>query len=282
MESLAFHIDIEPRLPWSEIAVSWLAEEGCNAFEETKNGIIAYGSSDDIKREILLTKIENWGAENNIILTTKLEIVPYQNWNAVWEADFQPVEVEDFLTILAPFHDKQGKKGMLIEIQPQMSFGTGHHQTTWMMSKALFEYNNLPNDVLDMGTGTGILAILAEKLGAKNILAIDIEEWSAENTRENAIRNNCTHITTLHGDIDQIADKKFGLILANINMNVLKAQFIEYSRSLLPGGRIIMSGFFETDVNDLLRHVEKFGFILEKKWNKESWAAIQLMRKEQT
>ena len=279
MDSIALHIDLNPKQPWTEIAISWLADEGCNAFEENEKGVIAYADSVDLDQNEIVEKVQNWAKENNIEALVKAKLIPHQNWNAKWESDFHPVEVEEYMTIVAPFHDKTDHKGLIVEIQPQMSFGTGHHQTTWMMSKALFEYGEVPNMLLDMGTGTGILAILAEKLGAKDILAIDIEEWSAENTRENAVRNDCSNIVTLHGDIDLIENKEFGLILANINKNVLKSQFEQYNKSLSDGGRIVMSGFFDTDVNDLLGHVEKFGFELEKKWNKETWAAIQLKRK---
>jgi ribosomal protein L11 methyltransferase len=278
METLALHISIEPRTPWSEIAIAWLSDEGCNAFEESANGIVAYGESDQILMKKIEEKLTIWSSENKIKTALKVERIPQQNWNALWESDFHPVEVENYLTILAPFHEKAGRKGMLIEIQPQMSFGTGHHQTTWMMSKALFEYGPLPSAVLDMGTGTGILAILAEKLGSTEILAIDIEEWSAQNTKENALRNVCSHITTLHGDVDLILGKKFGLILANINKNVLKSQMSQYASTLSENGRLIISGFFETDKNELIEFAQVHGFLLEKSWNKESWAAIQFKK----
>jgi ribosomal protein L11 methyltransferase len=279
MDTLVLHIDIVPPKPWSEIAILQLSEAGCNAFEETKTGLIAYASLDEVNKAELITSFQNWAKQNDIEFSLKSEIVKHQNWNAIWEADFQPVEVDEHLTILAPFHDKANRRGMIIEIQPQMSFGTGHHQTTWMMSKAIFEFGRLPNSILDMGTGTGILAIVAEKLGAQDILAIDIEEWSAQNTRENAIRNECKNIKTLHGDIDLIQGKSFGLILANINKNVLKAQFDKYAEALETNGRIIISGFFETDVEDMSSFTQNLNFEVEKKWSKESWAALQLKRK---
>lgn len=275
METLALHIEIQPRTPWSEIAIAWLAEKGCSAFEENEQGIIAYGDAKELKIEEIKEYLIDWTLQNSIATQLRIETMPHQNWNAQWEADFQPVVVEEYLTILAPFHDKNGHVGMLIEIQPQMSFGTGHHQTTWMMSKALFEYGDLPEKVLDMGTGTGILAILAEKLGANEILAVDIEEWSAENAQENAQRNACDKITTVHGDVESIQAEKFGLILANINKNVLKAQMETYFATLQKNGRLIISGFFETDVPELTDFASKLGFEFEKSWNKESWAALQ-------
>lgn len=278
MDTLVLHIDISPREPFAEIAISWLSDDGFNAFEETKTGIRAYAAVTEVEQNLVQKKIENWALENQIDVTLNIEILPHQNWNAQWESDFKPVEVEDFLTILAPFHPRENTKGLVVEIQPQMSFGTGHHQTTWMMSKAIFEFGKLPERVLDMGTGTGILAILAEKRGAEEIVAIDIEEWSAENSRENALRNNCSKITTWHGDVDLIDGQTFGLILANINKNVLKAQFQAYSKALLPNGRIVISGFFETDIDDMKNFAHEAGFSVEKKWSKESWAALQLKR----
>ncbi len=280
MDTIVLHIELLPLQPWREILISWLSEQGCNAFEETKEGLTAYGQADELDEKTIESKIRDWAKEKDIQLNVRVEVVPHKNWNALWEADFQPVEVEHYLTILAPFHEKKDRKGMIIEIQPQMSFGTGHHQTTWMMSKALFEYGDLPERVLDMGTGTGILAIASEKLGAQEIVAIDIEEWSAENTRENAVRNACEKIKTFHGDIDLIENQKFGLILANINKNVLKAQFQMYDQSLDEDGRIVISGFFETDVDDMTSFARNFNFEVEKQWNKETWAALQLKRKE--
>jgi ribosomal protein L11 methyltransferase len=281
MDSFAFHITLDPPKPWSEIAISWLSEFDFNAFEETENGIIAYTELDDQKaHELVKSKMDDWAKENNISVKTDIERIEQQNWNAVWESDFQPVNVEDKLHIIAPFHQKPATNGLVVEIQPQMSFGTGHHQTTWMMSKALLELDKIPESVLDMGTGTGILAILVEKLGAKDILAIDIEEWSADNTRENAKRNGCKNITTLHGDVDLIEHKKFGLILANINKNVLKSHMERYRDSLNKNGVLMLSGFFETDVQELLKFAESLGFVKQKMFVRETWAALQLELKK--
>ncbi len=280
MDTLAFHINPIPAQPWSEIAVSILADHGFNAFEDTEKGIIAYVDEESITSiEEIKDLLKQWADNASISCEIELERIEQKNWNAIWESDFQPVNVEDMLFIIAPFHEKPKTKGLVIEIQPQMSFGTGHHQTTWMMSKALMEFGRLPSKILDMGTGTGILAILAEKLGGKEIIAIDIEEWSAENTKENALRNNCVAIETFHGDIDLIENQKFGLILANINMNVLKLHMERYRDSLEPKGTLMLSGFFETDVPELMRIVESLGFERVKVFTKESWAALQLCLK---
>ncbi len=278
MDYLELTVNIQPRAPWAEILVSQLAELGFESFVDTENGILAYAqvAEIDIENTIKESILGHSGDEFQLDFESK--IIPQQNWNALWEADFQPVEVEDRMTILAPFHDKTNAKGIIVEIQPQMSFGTGHHQTTWMMSKALLDLPTVPKNVLDMGTGTGVLAILAEKLGAENILAIDIEDWSVENTKENATRNGMSGITAVHGDIDLIEGKTFDLILANINKNILKSHLHQYSASLLSGGMLMLSGFFETDVNELVEAANVENFTLQKVLNKETWAALILIK----
>ena len=160
---------------------------------------------------------------------------------------------------------------MIIEIQPQMSFGTGHHQTTWLMANALFELESMPSNILDMGSGTGVLAIIAEKLGAKEILAIDIEDWSVENAIENAERNQCKNI--------DVINQKFGLIIANINKNVLTSHMEQYALSLEKEGILLLSGFFESDVADLVNFASQFGLEKIEVYSKETWAGIKLIKK---
>jgi ribosomal protein L11 methyltransferase len=274
MDYLELTINIQPRNPWAEILVSQLAEHGFESFVDTENGVLAYAQVSEIDLENAINESILSSSTDDFQMNFETKIIPQQNWNALWEADFQPVEVEGRMTILAPFHDKTIAKGIIVEIQPQMSFGTGHHQTTWMMSKALLDLPKVPKNVLDMGTGTGVLAILAEKLGAENILAIDIEDWSVENTKENAVRNGAKGIVALHGDIDLIAGKTFDLILANINKNILKSHLNQYSNSLLAGGMLILSGFFETDVEELVEASKNENLTLLQVLNKETWAAL--------
>jgi ribosomal protein L11 methyltransferase len=159
-----------------------------------------------------------------------------------------------------------------------MSFGTGHHQTTWMMSKALFELKEIPAKVLDMGTGTGVLAIIAEKLHAKNIVAVDIEDWSIENTIENSERNNCSRIEAICGDVDVLKGRSFGLILANINKNVLKAHLQAYYDMLDLNGTLLLSGFFTSDVDEMTTFAENIGFTKYRILQKDNWAAIELTK----
>jgi len=188
------------------------------------------------------------------------------------------VFIEEYATILAPFHDGKDAVGMKVIIQPQMSFGTGHHQTTWMMTKALFELGEMPSTVLDMGTGTGVLAVYAAKLGAKEVLAIDIEEWSAENARENVERNGCSNIECLWGDIDLVKGRNFGLIIANINKNILKQHMEVYSNALETNGTLLLSGFFVTDVDEMTNYCEAYKLKQTKVFTKDEWACIQLIK----
>lgn len=278
MDYLELSVKLSPRDPWADILTAELAEAGYESFVDTEDGILAYAqvAAIDPVHPVKDTFLETSNDEVNASFEVK--IIPQQNWNAVWESDFQPVVVEEYLSILAPFHERAEHKGMIVEIQPKMSFGTGHHQTTWMMSKALFELDRMPEHVLDMGTGTGVLAIIAEKLGAKHIVAVDIEDWSVENTIENAERNGCTKIEALCGDIDILRGRTFGLILANINKNVLKAHLAEYSNMLEIGGTLLLSGFFDTDVEELVTFAEQYGLKKLRILNKDNWAAIELKK----
>lgn len=278
MDYLELTIDFQPKDPWAEIALVQLADQGYESFVETETGIVAYAqvTAVDVLQPLKGTFLAE--DQTDVVITFQTKIIPQQNWNATWEADFQPVVVEDYLTILAPFHDKTIRTGMLVEILPKMSFGTGHHQTTWMMSKALFEMGKMPKKVLDMGTGTGVLAIIAEKLGAEKILAVDIEDWSVENTIENAERNDCHAITAACGDIDVIEAQQFDLILANINKNVLKAHIPTYRQLLDENGTLFLSGFFDSDVEELVDFCSQHGLTKRRVLNKDNWAAIELYR----
>ena len=276
MDTLELNIDLVPREPWNGILIAELAELGFDSFVETKTGIQAYGSAElNIQDIIAQTCLKD---NNELEFTLSQNIIPHQNWNSEWEKNFQPVYVEDFATILAPFHDDSKTIGLKVVIQPQMSFGTGHHQTTWLMSKALFELEVLPEIILDMGTGTGVLAIIAEKLGAKRILGIDIEDWSAENALANAGLNGCKNIEIKCGDIDLLESEQFGLILANINKNVLKSHMSEYANHLSIGGTLLLSGFFVSDVNELEQFAKPFGLQLNQTASKDEWAMMHLTK----
>ncbi len=274
MDYLELTLNLSPRDPWAEILMTELAELGYESFVETEEGIIAYAKVVDVDVEHPFKGSSIDLLDKEFTADVAVTIIPQQNWNALWESDFHPVFVDEQLTILAPFHDESQAKGLLVWIEPKMSFGTGHHQTTWMMSKALLNLPTQPNKVLDMGTGTGVLAIIAEKQGAREIVAVDIEDWSVENTQENTLRNGCSHIEAICGDVDVLEGRKFELILANINKNVLKAHMSAYAQMLMPSAKLIISGFFETDCDELIRVAQNNGLTHSGSLSRETWAAL--------
>ena len=276
MDTIELSISIDPKEPWSDIVISQLSDLGFDSFVDTEEGLLAYApASIDLDEVIANTLLAH---PEEFVCTLKKTLIPHQNWNATWEENFSPVVIENYATIVAPFHDRAESLGEVVVIQPQMSFGTGHHQTTWMMTKALFELENMPASVLDMGTGTGVLAVYAERLGAESILAIDIEEWSAQNARENVDRNDCKKIECVWGDIDQVVGRKFGLIIANINKNILKQHMETYVKALENQGTILLSGFFGTDVEEMVQFCKDFGLEKSKLFSKDEWACIQLVK----
>lgn len=275
MNYTELNIELKTIEPWRDILVSVLAERGYESFVETKSGLQSYIPEQNFNIDILaeLDKYEAIEAINH-------RVIEDENWNAAWEENFDPVFVEDKLAILAPFHNQDVNQKMVIQIQPQMSFGTGHHQTTWLASKRLFELNLEGKDVLDMGTGTGILAILSEKLGARSIYAPDIDTWSYENAKENVTLNNCKRIEVALGDDQLLTGKSFDLIIANINKNILIQHFKQYAAVLRNKGNLLISGFFETDQLDLKEEAQKYGFVFERIDTKDEWALMQFIKNE--
>lgn len=278
MEYIELDIIVKPTAPWSEILISELAEYGFDSFTENETGVKAYG----VKTEVNI----NDAIQNSILTNAPKEVeisyvsntIAEQNWNAIWESDFDPVLVEDRVAILAPFHKKENFEGIVVEIQPKMSFGTGHHQTTFLMSKSLFDIELNGRTVLDVGSGTGVLAIIAHKLGAVNIVGTDIEEGAVENAFENQERNGITDINFLCGDIDVVKPKTYDLVLANINKNVLKAHMPSYAKLCKVGGSLFLSGFFESDVEELVTICKTNGFTKNEVLTKEGWAVLKLKK----
>jgi ribosomal protein L11 methyltransferase len=256
--------------PWRDIAISILDQKNFDSFVETKTGLKSYIAKDQFKDE-LLTEIESWDSCTG---WTK-NLIEDRNWNAEWESNFDPVLIGDKLAIVAPFHEEEFHQELKITIQPQMSFGTGHHQTTYLASERLFDLELIGTDVLDMGTGTGVLAILAEKLGAKFVFAPDIDKWSFQNAQDNVKLNACKRIELALGGHELVEGRTFDIVIANINKNILIEHFSVYSKSLNSKGKLLISGFFETDKNELIQVAEKNGFMFATLFVKDEWALLE-------
>jgi ribosomal protein L11 methyltransferase len=267
-----------PFEPWNEILVASLSDVGFESFMEDENELLAYISSQNEEVSSINSLLNSFNENKEMTLTWVRKNIEHQNWNALWEADFEPVFVDDRLSIVAPFHGAAARKNHVIEIDPKMSFGTGHHQTTFLMCQQILSLELVDKLVLDMGTGTGVLAILAEQLGAREIIAIDIESWSVENTKWNAERNGCTKIDAIEGGASLIPLLNFDFVFANINKNILKDQLPIYSQVLSEGGTLLLSGFFNSDVSELLIVAEKLNLVLVNVHEKETWALIKLQK----
>ena len=198
------------------------------------------------------------------------------NWNSQWESNFQPVEIEDLCVIRAPFHEASSNGAMDIVIMPKMSFGTGHHATTFLMTKSILGHDFSALKGLDMGSGTGVLSIIAAKLGATSIDAVDIDEWAAENCKENIVMNSVEEvIVPILGDVSAIDGSTYDFILANINRNILLNDMDKYVTTLKSGGFIIMSGILEHDIESICNCAEKLGLKRAKTHLKDGWAALE-------
>jgi len=266
---LVVNLQVKPLQEGRDILIALLDSIGYDSFEETAVGLNAYIVAEDFDASTL----EALPLFSNPAFTISYDTKELDNinWNEEWERHYEPVSLNKDLYIRAPFHEPQGDYRFEIVIEPKMSFGTGHHFTTRLMSAAMFNIDFQGKDVLDMGTGTGILAILAEKLEAKKILAIDNFEWAVENTAENAQRNACTKVEAIHGEASALSGKNFNVVLANINRNVLLEDMEAYVRSMRPGADLLLSGFFDYDFSLIdeaakAQGLEFLGKIEENRW----------------
>lgn len=273
---LVIEFTIEPPEAGRDILLALLDVEGYDSFEETPEGLKAYILEEDFNEESLKTlpimSSESFKIEYQ---TDRLE---NKNWNEEWETHYEPIDIDSKIYIRAPFHESNVEYPIEIIIEPKMSFGTGHHQTTRLMSRLILTMDLNGKEVLDMGTGTGVLAILAEIQKAKSVIAIDNFEWAVENTAENAERNNCQRIETLHGDAESLAGRKFDVVLANINRNVLLEDMKTYIETLSVGGELVISGFFENDFDLLNDEVTHYGMELVNKTAENRWLACHYQK----
>ena len=252
----------------SEILIAELSEINFDAFEENENQLSAFIKEESFNEEEL----------NNILrpkgISYKRSLIQDTNWNAKWESEFEPIVIEDFVAVRASFHPPIVNVKHEIIITPKMSFGTGHHATTWLMLQQMQHIDLTNKTVLDFGTGTGILAILAKKLGAKKVVAIDNDEWSINNAKENFISNDCADIILHQKDTPEDLGA-FDVVMANINLNVITAN-INALKNI--SHQLLLSGFLNTDEKLIIKHFSSSGFTHIVTEGKDNWISMLLTK----
>ena len=269
---IEYNFTISPKEPATEILIAELGAVGFESFVENENGVTAYIQK-EAHSAIILEDIFILNSDEFSIDVSQNEVTQ-TNWNAEWEKNFTPIQVDDLVSIRAPFHENPNLKYDIV-IEPKMSFGTGHHETTHMMVQHLLTLDLDNKKTLDMGCGTGILAIFAEMKGAKPIDAIDIDNWCYENSLENVTRNNCNHISVYEGDASLLSDKKYDVIIANINRNILLTDMRTYTNCLNKNGVLLLSGFYKDDIAIIDKEVSKYDLKLETYLEKNNWVALK-------
>lgn len=269
---IEYNFTVSPKEPATEILIAELGNVGFESFVENENGVTAYIQKSEWNLEILKS-IFVLNSNEFSIEYSKNE-VEQTNWNAEWEKNFTPIKVDDLVSIRAPFHENPNLKYDIV-IEPKMSFGTGHHETTHMMVQHLINLDLEGKSVLDMGCGTGILAIFAEMKGASKLEAIDIDNWCYENSLENVARNNCKNIAVFEGDSSLLINKKFDVIIANINRNILLMDMKIYTECLNENGVLLLSGFYEDDIPVIDAEVSKYNLKLETFIKRNDWVALK-------
>lgn len=277
MNYLEFKFVIEPTQPASEILIAELGLAGFESFVENEDGITAYIPKEEYDGEAMAGIHILQSNEFDISFTqTEIEQV---NWNVEWEKNFHPIIVNEKCGVRAPFHPKPDVTYDIV-IEPKMSFGTGHHATTHMMIEFLLDQDFNGKKVLDMGCGTGVLAIVAEKRGASQIDAIDIDNWCYQNTQENVERNDCSRIEAFEGGAELLEGRYYDVIIANINRNILLEDMQSYNTSLRAGGELYLSGFYSKDIPAIRKECERFGLEYQDYKEREDWVALKFLKKQ--
>ncbi|MCC1484451.1 50S ribosomal protein L11 methyltransferase [Winogradskyella immobilis] len=268
---IGYTFEVEPLQPATEILIAELGYAGFESFVENDKGVIAYIQKEEwydaILEDIQILNSSEFHISYNV------EEIAQTNWNAEWEKNFQPIVVDDICTVRAPFHKKPTTKFDLV-IEPKMSFGTGHHETTHMMIQHILKNDFQDKSVLDMGCGTGVLAILAEKVGAKNIDAIDIDHWCYLNSLENVERNFCKNVSVYQGDATLLHGKAYDIIIANINRNILLNDMATYAKCLNKNGILFLSGFYENDISIIEEECQRHMLKLKETIKRGSWVSL--------
>ena len=268
------YFKVKPLQPAVEILIAELGLAGFESFVETEEGLTAYIKKQDWNPSILDDiQILN---SNEFSISYTIEEIEQVNWNQEWEKNFNAIIVDDLCTIRAPFHEKPNTTFDIV-IEPKMSFGTGHHETTHMMIQHILNNDFKDKSVLDMGCGTGVLAILSELKGAKPIDAIDVDNWCYLNSLENVERNCCNHISVYEGDAGLLGNKKYDIIIANINRNILLNDIKTYASCLNKNGMLFLSGFYKEDISVIEDACNRNMLKLDEKLERNNWVSLKFI-----
>lgn len=267
-------VQLELEADFTEILMAELAEAGFESFVETDEGLQAYIPEEDFNEPALQGILARYSDITAIASSWKS--LERKNWNEEWERSYEPIEVGDQIRVRAVFHEPDPRFTYDLLIQPKMSFGTGHHETTWLVMNEQLSLPHAGLSIMDVGCGTGILAILAAKLGAESLLGFDIDEWAVENTAENFTMNGLgEEAGVFKGTINEVpVEKQFGGILANINRNILLDEIPKYAKHLLPGGWLVTSGFYQMDQADIEHCASETGLKKLRSNTRNQWAAV--------
>ncbi len=272
---VAYEFTVSPRGPWSDVLVAQLGDAGFDSFIDTDTGVTAYILK-SLDHDNVLDHVDLMQFDGCSIAFAKADVPP-TNWNHEWEKNFEPIIVDNRCEIRAPFHESRGLDYEII-IEPKMSFGTGHHQTTHMMLQYLLTHDLKDLHVLDMGSGTGVLAIMAKMRGATSVDAIDIDTWCYENALENVARNHVDSVQVILGGAEQLQGKLYDFIIANINRNILLEDIPAYEHVLKSGGTLLLSGFYEEDITVIKAACEAVNIHYDMHLTRDNWVAVKLLK----
>lgn len=259
--------------------IAELAEIGYESFVETPEGVDAYVQSSQFNENNVREIVQKYAGVAEI--SYSFVQLAKENWNEEWEKNYQPIFIDNQCVVRASFHRIEAKFRYEIIINPKMSFGTGHHETTYLMLSTQLEMNFAGKRVMDVGSGTGILAVMASKMGAAQVDAFDIEEWAVENAIENTQLNGCSNISVQQGTINKVQlQRRYDIVLANINRNILLQEIPQYVTYLVEGGLLLISGFYEQDISDLEKIASQHHLQQIRHMTKHNWASV-LFRKKQ-
>ena len=277
MVYIGYDFIVSPLEIGREILIAQLAEVGFESFVETDSGLSAFILKEEWRDNIL--KDIQILTNSDFKISYSFKEIKQVNWNSEWEKNFNPIVIEDKVSIRAPFHEKPHAIEYDIVIEPKMSFGTGHHQTTHVMVQHILDLNLTDTKVLDMGCGTGVLAILAEMRGATDIEAIDIDTWCYENSLENIERNTCKNIRVFEGDASLLKDKKYDVVIANINRNILLNDIKSYAHCLDKDGILLLSGFYVEDIPIIEKECSKYQLERQNFKERDNWVGVKFIKK---